>query len=587
MKFLTVEDSWKLFCAYAFPESEGNRAPDNLEEIARNILKKCGELPLAIKITAASLAKTTLPDDWQSKLTKLEEVGTSDDHVMDIMDILKLSYHSLPAHLKACFAYLSFFPEDEAIECEYLIYLWMGEGFIPAGKNPWDCLDQLGNLCLVEVWEEEWRLKKYCKVHDLLLDLAILISTENKCAFNVEDAFSKLHSVHTGGDRWGRLFLAKKDIDEAVVSERRLVSPELVRTLSLSRNAEIGGNIPAMLFSGMRVLRVLDLSYTNISILPACVGEMKLLKVLNLRETKIKRLPECVRCLKNLSFLDVSRCSELDRKAPKWISELQCLQHLEGPFEQMPKGLLKLESLRILRISGEWWLSLSREEDGLVRLEDLGKMSAIEEIRFKVEHDSQLKSMEDGILAPLLSMRRLDVRNKIAQTDLPQFPERMNEMRNLKHLRLEYFAVPSWICCFANLMFLYLQNCDCSNYPELQEMPNLVSLWLDVNRRCKEVPKAFGKSGGFPHLRFFSIHDFPELEEFPEIEDGAMPWLEKLELWRCRKLNKVGEGLERLKRLKEFNFELSEKDELREMLKEGGIYWEKIKTANPEIIIKK
>ncbi|GLJ53262.1 hypothetical protein SUGI_1135140 [Cryptomeria japonica] len=230
MECLTDEESWSLFCAYAFPGSKGNRAQQHLEKVTHNIVKECGNLPLAIKTTAASLSSTTQPRDWQSKFSKVKNVGTSKD---DLMDILKLSYYSLPAHLKACFAYLSFFPEDEIIECEYLIYLWKGEGFIPAGEDPWDCMNRLANLCLVEVWEDTY-LKKYCKIHNLLLDLVILVSRENKCAFSVEEAFNKLQSVNTDGSRWCRLFLAKKDIDKHAISERRPVSPTLVRTLSLS-----------------------------------------------------------------------------------------------------------------------------------------------------------------------------------------------------------------------------------------------------------------------------------------------------------------------------------------------------------------
>ncbi|GLJ52248.1 hypothetical protein SUGI_1111490 [Cryptomeria japonica] len=587
MESLTEEDSWKLFCAYAFPQSDGNGAPEYLKEVAMNIVKECGKLPLAIKTTAASLANTTRPGEWQSKFDKLKKVSNPNDPVMDI---LRLSYDSLPAHLKACFAYLSFFPEDEQIECEYLIYLWLGEGFIPEKENPWDCLDQLANLCLVEVWENI-SLTKYCKIHDLLLDLAILISRENNFAFGVEDAFCELRSVNNrGGGRWCRLFLAKKDIDERATSERRPVSPTLVRTLSLSCNTKIGGNIPAMFFRGMRVLRVLDLSYTNISTLPACVGKMKLLRVLNLMETKIKMLPKCVRHLRSLTYLNVS--TEATIQIPKWISELRCLQHLKGSFERLPKEISKLESLRTLRISGGCWLSLSvEEEEGVLRLEDVGKMSEIEEIKFEVSDEAQLKRMEEGILAPLEKLRRLMVNNAIdgmqgeSESDLPQFPERMSAMRDLEHLVLWDFAVPSWICCLANLTYLFLYNCDCSNYPELQALPNLVSLTLWVNKRCRELPKAFGKSGGFPHLRFFVMQDFPELEEFPEMEDGAMACLEKLELRRCEKLNKVGDGLERLKRLKEINLWRSGIDELRETLKEGGIYWKRIKAINPHITV--
>ncbi|GLJ52331.1 hypothetical protein SUGI_1113050 [Cryptomeria japonica] len=547
MEYLTDEESWSLFCAHAFPRSEENRAPGYLEKVARDIEKECGKLPLAIKTTAASLASTTLPRDWHFKLDKLKKVSTPSDPVLDI---LKLSYDTLPAHLKACFAYFSFFPEDEQIECQYLMYLWKGEGFIPAGEKPWDCLEQLANLCLVELWEDEY-LDKYCKIHDLLLDLIILICRENKCAFSVEDAFPKLKSENTDGGRWCRLFLAKKDIDEHAISKMQPGSPMLVRTLSLSSNSVIGGYIPAMLFSGMRVLRVLDLSHTNISTLPACVGKMKLLKVLNLRYTKIRKIPECVRRLKSLSYLDVYKCEF--NQAPEWISELRCLQHLKGSFERMPKGISKLEYLETLQTPS---LSLSMEEDGVLRLEDVGKMSELEEIAFNVEDESQLNGMDEGILEPLVKMHRLKVNNAIhgMQDDFfhPRFPERMSVMRDLEHLRLWKFAVPSWICCLTNL---------------------------------RELPKAFGKSGGFPNLRFLRITDFPELEEFPEMEDGAMASLEKLTLSDCSNLNKVGEGLEQLKRVKEINIQSSGTNELRERLREDGRFWKKIKAINPYLNI--
>ncbi|GLJ21223.1 hypothetical protein SUGI_0388970 [Cryptomeria japonica] len=109
MHHLSDEDSWKLFCVYAF---EGSESQQHLEKVGRKIVKQCGNLPLAIKTVAASLAKKTMPKDWESKLHELEGVVATDFHDR-IMPILRLSYDSLPARLKACFAYLSFFPEDE------------------------------------------------------------------------------------------------------------------------------------------------------------------------------------------------------------------------------------------------------------------------------------------------------------------------------------------------------------------------------------------------------------------------------------------------------------------------------------------
>ncbi|GLJ30505.1 hypothetical protein SUGI_0603830 [Cryptomeria japonica] len=542
MKHMSDEESWRLFCVYAFGGFEENIEPQQqlLKEVGRKIVKQCGNLPLAVKTIAASLANKSL-DKWELKLRQLEQViisvGDNDD---PIMGILKLSYDSLPARFKACFAYLSFFPEDEQIDPEYLVNLWIGEGFIPAGEDQldvaWDSLQQLANLCLLEISEDlkdYYELRKHCKIHDLLLDLAMHISKENKCALSVEEAST--NTSDGDGTAWCRVLLAKKDVDDNAISETH---PLCLRTFSLSQNEEIT-SIPEKLFMAMRGLRVLDLSFTNISTLPASVGKMKLLKVLNLRKTRIYEVPKCVRHLKSLLFLALhERC----RRLPAWISDLRCLQHLECMFVScIPKGISKLGSLRTLRT---WPLQLSnsiQEGEELMRLEDLGNMTQLQELWLSIQNEVELKTM--GILANLVKMRRLLVKSRIlpvgSEIDLPHIPENMRAMKHLESLRLAKFAVPSWTCDLANLRELQLLECECSDYPELQRLPNLVLLYLKGNGRCRELPKAFGKSGGFPRLRFFRIEEFYQLEEFSELEEGGMACLEKLEILSCSKLKEV------------------------------------------------
>ncbi|GLJ52670.1 hypothetical protein SUGI_1121000 [Cryptomeria japonica] len=280
MQNLSDEDSWMLFCIYAFPNSGGNRAPQHMKDEGRKIGKQCGNLPLAIKTIAASLANTTLKN-WEWKRSQLERVDTPTGEHDPVMEILKLSYDSLPPHLKPCFAYLSFFPEDEKIEAEYLINLWIAEGFISAGEEQWDLawhwLDQLNKLCMLQVYEKDDDISiKYCKIHDLLHDLAIHISREDKCVFSVEEVSSRT----SNSMGWCRVLLAKKGLHVFnAISESR---PVYLRTLSLSQNWQIR-SIPENLFTTMRGLRVLDLSYTHISTLPASLGKMVLLRLLNLR----------------------------------------------------------------------------------------------------------------------------------------------------------------------------------------------------------------------------------------------------------------------------------------------------------------
>ncbi|GLJ20148.1 hypothetical protein SUGI_0365760 [Cryptomeria japonica] len=125
---------------------------------------------------------------------------------------------------------------------------------------------------------------------------------------------------------------------------------------------------------------------------------------------------------------------------------------------------------------------------------------------------------------------------------------------------------------------------ECSDYPLLQSMPNLRSLVLRKGSRCKELPKKFGESGGFPKLVRLFMYDFPLLEELPALEEGAMQRLEVLWIYDCLRVKKIPDGLERLRRLKGIDVEQAS-SELAERLKEGGEDWNKIKANNSNIEI--
>ncbi|GLJ19862.1 hypothetical protein SUGI_0360040 [Cryptomeria japonica] len=420
---LSKEESWNLFCAFAF---KGNQPTHHLEGIARQVEGECGRLPLAVKTVAASLANTTLSREWESKLQQLRAASSTED---PIMQILKLSYDSLPAHLKPCFVYLSFFPEDEEIDYQYLINLWVAEGYIPQGDDQldigWSYLCHLQSLCLVErvhvvvegvhdveVVPGKGLLYTMFKVHDLLLDLAISIAKASQCAFSVEEAFKKDLTVQTG--RTCRRILMGKisigDDDVEIMVRNRAYSASYLRTISFSNNSGIQ-NIPPILINGARVLRVLDLSNTGISALPTCVGNLKLLRVLNLSWTNITKVPECVRSIKGLRFLDISFCSRLDQ-FPEWIGELNCLEHLDirsYSEKSVPKGISKLVSLQVLKLDDKNKLSV--EDNDFLQLQHFVNLVNLREVWISIHHDAELKSIEDGILAPLVKMRDLAIFN--------------------------------------------------------------------------------------------------------------------------------------------------------------------------------
>ncbi|KAH9319172.1 hypothetical protein KI387_020941 [Taxus chinensis] len=590
MQVLSQEESWELFCAFAFSDCEQNRPQRDLKQIASEIEKECARLPLAVKTVAASLTGKTSSRDWKSKLREIREISNKGD---PIMEILKLSYDSLPAPLKPCFAYLSFFPEDERIDPEYLIYLWIAEGFIEGGGDQveigWSYIHQLANLCLVETEDKKYlETIESCKMHDLLLDLAIRLSEESQCAFSVEAAFNKYQT--SCGCR--RILLGKQSInDDVIASNSGAYSASRLRTLSLSSNDSIQ-NDPAKLFTGMRALWVLDLSLTKIT---ALSGNLKLLRVLNLSRTDIVELPVCVRSMKSLRFLDISYCRNL-QELPVWIGELNCLEYLNitgilGILRRIPEGISKLVSLQLLRSSEDIRFTNEGNEK-LLKLEHLVHLINLREVRIRVEHVQDLKRIEEGILAPLVNMRILSIENRVSNDDdesvLPHLSAKMLAMKDhLEILYLSFFAMPAGVCDFSNLVKLHLMACDCADYPALEEMPNLRVLIMTINRKCRVLPEGFGKPRGFPQLRYLLILAFDVLEELPDLEEGAMPLLERLEVGNCRNVKKVPCGLELLKSLKVCDFRMADTNNVfGKELEEGGEYWNKIKANIPNLTIR-
>ncbi|XP_057846811.1 putative disease resistance protein At1g58400 [Cryptomeria japonica] len=583
MELLSAEDSWKLFCIHAFPKSEGNRPPKYLESVARSVERECGRLPLAVKMVASSMANYSLEEEWESKL---KELLISKE---PILQILKPSYDSLPQHLKICFAYFCFFPKDYIIPCEYLIHLWLAEGLLTPSYPGEDEMDvgvsyllQLANLSLVDVTGQSLDASLSCSVHELMMDLAIYISMENRCEFTPP---SLLKSCR-------RILLAQQGMDTDAISQSSLRNQKFLRTLSLSENSKIR-NIPENLFDRLRVLRVLDFGYTQISTLPKSVGNMQLLKILNLSGTKINEVPECVRRLKYLQFLDLTLCANLQR-LPDWIGELKCLSYLSvilcsETLDCMPKGILKLLNLKTLRSA---WLKLDFEENEWLNLKDVSNMISLQELRISINDKLCFNRVEDGILARLVKMRHFGLWNNVPQKELdkelifPPFPATMKSFKDLETLHLCRFSVPSWLCLSGNLRELVLTYCS-SDYPALQTIPNLEVLSLIGNQTCTKLPKHFGESRGFSRLVQLSVQGFPLLEEFPALEDRAMQRLKILKIWDCPRVKKVPDGLEKLKTLKtiECSGSYGGVNELMERLQEGGEDWNSIKAYNPRVTI--
>ncbi|KAL6313096.1 hypothetical protein AAG906_021155 [Vitis piasezkii] len=252
--------SWDLFYREAFGVAKDKSYPPDLMELGEKIVEKCQGLPLAICI----------PFDK--------------DHV-GVMEMLNLSYISLPHYLKPCFLYLSLFPENYVISKRKLLLLWIAEGFV-LGQNQQsmkvmaeDSLKELIHRNLIQVVRKSVNARVMeCRVHYYVRDLAIRKAKEQNFIGTNADPLSASTSSSLSSYK----------------SRRQSIYSDFERTLQL----EFIGKC-------FKVLRVLDLEGLEIKSLPSIVGKLIHLRYLGLRLMGVKMLPSSIGNLRSLQTLDV------------------------------------------------------------------------------------------------------------------------------------------------------------------------------------------------------------------------------------------------------------------------------------------
>ncbi|XP_058107102.1 putative disease resistance protein RGA3 isoform X3 [Magnolia sinica] len=352
---LSFDDCWLLFSHGAL-EHRSAEERSELDVIGKEIVKKCGGVPLAAKTIGSALGSRRTRREWELILES--DVWNSHDVLQGILPALLLSYYDLPPALKQCFAYFSVFPKDWEIEKDMIVKLWVAQGFIRSDRSR--DMEEIGGLYFDDLLRrsllqdaELHYVQKY-KMHDLVHDLAQSVAG-SECSV-VE--MRKQSSLNLNNLR--HLFLIDSDdagdSDEEVDSDgagdrdwATLYKAQKLRTLLLHDSRKVPNN----LFHHLRHLRALDLNYnTSIQKLPRTVGKLKHLRYLDLSETEIEELPEEVSNCRNLQTLKLNWCRRL-KKLPRGMGKMISLRHVELEYTRelkyLPQGIGKLSSLQTLR----------------------------------------------------------------------------------------------------------------------------------------------------------------------------------------------------------------------------------------------
>ncbi|XP_058769233.1 putative disease resistance RPP13-like protein 3 [Vicia villosa] len=548
LQFLSEEQSWELFSKKVF---RGEEYPCDLESLGKQFIKSCGGLPLSIVVLAGLLAnKEKSQREWSKVLGHVNWYLTRDEtQVKDV--VLKLSFDNLPSRLKPCFLYLGIFPEDSEIHVRRLLQLWMAEGFIQetGSRDAYDVAEdylyELIDRSLIQVARvnKSGGMKK-CRIHDLLRDLCILESKEDKIFQVCNDnnilipTIPRRLSVHSNMSH----YTSSSTNDHSCV--RSLFCSDL--------NCFISHDEWKWLTKGFKLVRVLDLEGKCVFKIPANLGNFIHLRYLRIDSEYIRSVPDSICNLQNLQTLDFGPLTTiLTISFPCGISKLKHLRHVYtfGPI--MLRG-------RYLESNGNvmWNLQtitsivLNKKTTYLI---EKGSFPKVRKLGLHIS--SNFKGDVPKMLLSLQQLKHLDKLEIIfkdkdwphSRWDINYKPEEiLQSLKHLSHLRrLKITNAHDLVTCVAmfppNITKLTLRGISCLNDDGINSIGNLTklqSLILIGNHDCSWPSDSFFDlnyvEDGFPQLQAFQMGNLP-IRNW-KLANGSMPRLHILDIHECNKL---------------------------------------------------
>ncbi|KAL3506190.1 hypothetical protein ACH5RR_031572 [Cinchona calisaya] len=573
MRSLTEEESWHLFAKKAFPRNyPGFVVNSEMEMIGREMVKRCGGMPLAIVVLAGIMCSKHTLGEWQMVHEHIEAYLHIGEQVGEtaIHHVLDLSYDNLPYFLKPCFLYLGLFPADSDIETEKLYLLWVAEGLILSQKyghkeKNIDVAEQyLGELVLqslVEVQEEEVpmiRRFKSCRLNKLMRDLCLFKGKEENFLM-VLDCGSKKQQVSefdsfylTSSAR--RVTICKyKDRD---VSCKLDVDKHL--WCLLLRNAsehEQESVLPVEIsnLTELKLLRILDFDGFDFrqTTLPRGIEELVCLRYLSFKRCFLEELPSSIGKLPSLQILDLRIRSGITMRIPNVLRMLKNLMHLFLPesFHTLDGKKLQLDGLTSLE-------TLANFNTRVCNIGDLLKLTQLQCLATTV--DGSLEDLEgiikriymttEHILHSSLDIRKFDCYTEERHASL----KRLLKCQSLFILHIEgkIDQIPPYKEISLCLMEIILDGSELEEdpMPILENLPSLRVLVLSNDAFVGE--KMVCSTSGFSELKCLELSNLQFLENW-KMEGEAMPKLHTLIIKKCNMLDMVPCGLKFVTNLKE------------------------------------
>jgi len=488
---LSRKDSLSVFVKWAFKEREEKKYP-KLIEIGKEIVQKCGGLPLALRTLGSSLFLKDDIVEW--KFVRDNEIWNLPQKEDDILPAIKLSFDHLPSYLKRCFACFSLFVKDFPFTNYRVTVLWEALDFLPS-PNKGKTLEDVGNQFLHELQSRSFLqdfivVGNACtfKLHDLVHDLALYVARDEfqLLKFHDENILENvLHLSFTTNDLLGQTSIP--------AGLRTIHFPLETNNVAFLKN----------LASRCKFLRVLWLTDSIYETLPRSIGKLKHLRYLNLAENKeLKSLPDSVCKLQNLQTLNLDGCLKL-KTLPNGIGNLISLRqlHITTMQSSFPdKEIAKLTSLKVLSI---------HSCDNLESL--LGEIKLPNLKLLNIDSCGNIKSLPLNVIPNLDSLLISNCNNlKLSlghENAIPKLRLKLLYIESLPQL----LSFPQWLQgCADTLNTFFIDDCE-----NLEKLPEWSSTLICLNRLAiKNCPKLLSLPDDvhcLPNLESLVMKDCPEL----------------------------------------------------------------------------
>jgi len=374
---LSEYECWSLFKQYAFRHDREQQT--ELVIIGKEIVKKCGGLPLAAQALGGLMRSRSGEKEWlEIKDSRIWPLPNENS----ILSALRLSYFHLTPTLKQCFTFRAMFPKDTEIMKGDLIHLWIANGFISSRENLE--VEDVGNMIWNELCQKSFfqEIKMVddsrgisFKLHDLVHDLAQSIIGSECLILDNTNITELSRSTHHIGLVSATPPLFDKGAFAKFESLRTLFQigfyttrfsdyfPTSIRVLR-TNSSDLSS------LSNLIHLRYLEqFDFHDIKTLPDSIYSLRNLEILKLKHfSKPRCLPEHLTCLQNLRHLVIENCDALSRVFPN-IGKLSSLRTLSKHIVRLEIGY-SLAELHDLKLGGK--LSITC-------LENIGSLSEARE----------------------------------------------------------------------------------------------------------------------------------------------------------------------------------------------------------------